>query len=106
MPRFNTLNLFLVPLRHNVSLVAPFSETLIDLLATVEPEYQERVRHNVILSGRGAKIRGLTTELGRALADLGGGKVTMVEDPVFAGALGGLSIALDADEGDWEKVTA
>ena len=25
MPRFNTLNLFLVPLRHNVSLVAPFA---------------------------------------------------------------------------------
>ena len=86
------------------SLVAPFSETMIDLLASVEPEYQERVRQNVYLSGRGAKIRGLAGELERALADLGGGKVSMVEDPVFAGALGGLAIALDADDGDWEKV--
>jgi rod shape-determining protein MreB len=86
------------------SLVAPFSETMIDLLASVEPEYQERVRQNVVLSGRGAKIRGLAGELERALADLGGGKVSMVEDPVFAGAKGGLAIALDADEGDWEKV--
>jgi rod shape-determining protein MreB and related proteins len=86
------------------SLVAPFSETMIDLLASVEPEYQERVRQNVYLSGRGAKIRGLAGELEKALADLGGGKVSMVEDPVFAGALGGLAIALDADDGDWEKV--
>ncbi|MGH7336101.1 MAG: rod shape-determining protein [Myxococcota bacterium] len=86
------------------SLVAPFSETMIDLLASVEPEYQERVRQNVFLSGRGAKIRGLAGELEKALADLGGGKVSMVEDPVFAGALGGLAIALDADEADWEKV--
>jgi rod shape-determining protein MreB len=86
------------------SLVAPFSETMIDLLASVEPEYQDRVRQNVFLSGRGAKIRGLAGELEKALVDLGGGKVSMVEDPVFAGALGGLAIALDADEGDWEKV--
>ncbi len=88
------------------SLVAPFSETMIDLLATVEPEYQERVRQNVILSGRGSKIRGLTGELEKALAELGGGKVSLVQDPVFAGALGGLAIALDADEADWEKVAA
>jgi rod shape-determining protein MreB len=86
------------------SLVAPFSETMIDLLASVEPEYQERVRQNVVLSGRGSKIRGLAGELEKALADLGGGKVSMVEDPVFAGAKGGLAIALDADEADWEKV--
>ncbi len=86
------------------SLLAPFTETMIDLLAAVEPEYQERVRKSVILSGRGAKIRGLTAELEKALSQLGGGKVSMVEDPVFAGATGGLSIALDADEADWEKV--
>jgi rod shape-determining protein MreB len=88
------------------SLVAPFSETMIDLLATVEPEYQERVRQNVILSGRGSKIRGLAGELEKALAELGGGKVSLVQDPVYAGALGGLAIALDADEADWEKVAA
>jgi rod shape-determining protein MreB len=88
------------------SLVAPFSETMIDLLAAVEPEFQEKVRQNVILSGRGARIRGLAGELQKALADLGGGKVTMVDDPVYAGAIGGLSIALDADESYWEKVAA
>jgi rod shape-determining protein MreB len=88
------------------SLLAPFTETLLDLLAAVEPEYQEKVRQNVILSGRGAKIRGLPGELEKALDELGGGKVRMVEDPVFAGALGSLAIAQDADEGDWEKVSA
>ncbi len=88
------------------SLVAPFTETLLDLLAAVEPEYQERVRQNVILSGRGSRIRGLDGELAKALADLGGGQVTMVEDPVYAGANGGLAIALDADEADWEKLSA
>jgi rod shape-determining protein MreB len=87
------------------SIVAPLSETMVDLLAAVDPEYQERVRHNVYLSGRGSGIPGLAGELQKTLVDLGGGNVQMVEDPVFAGALGGLAIALDADKGDWEKVS-
>jgi len=88
------------------SLVAPFTETMLDLLAGVEPEYQERVRQNVRLSGRGAGISGLAEELQKALEELGGGKVEVVEDPVFAGCNGSLAIALDADESDWEKLTA
>lgn len=88
------------------SLVAPFSETMLDLLAAVEPEYQERVRKNVILSGRGSRIRGLSAALEKCLAEVGGGKVTIVDDPVFAGSNGGLAIALDADEADWEKLSA
>jgi rod shape-determining protein MreB len=88
------------------SLVAPYTETMLDLLAAVEPEYQEKVRKNVHLAGRGAKIRGLATQLEKALDELGGGKVSMVADPVFAGANGGLAIALDADESDWEKLSA
>jgi rod shape-determining protein MreB len=88
------------------SLIAPFTEAMFDLLAAVEPEYQQKVRNNVILSGRGSRIRGLAGELEKALAELGGGKVRMVDDPVFAGAAGGLAIALDADESDWEKLTA
>jgi rod shape-determining protein MreB len=88
------------------SLLAPFTETMLDLLAAVDPEYQEKVRQNVMLSGRGSGIRGLAAELEKALADLGGGKVRLVDDPVFAGASGSLAIALDADEDDWEKVSA
>jgi rod shape-determining protein MreB len=86
------------------SLLAPFTETMLDLLAMVEPEYQEKVRRNVMLSGRGSRIRGLAGELEKALAELGGGKVTLVEDPVFAGAKGSLAIAQEADEDDWEKI--
>lgn len=86
------------------SLVPPLAETLLDLVSSVEPEYQEKVRQRVILSGRGSLIRGLDRALERALGDIGGGKVTTVEDPVFAGAAGGLAIAGDAPEGDWEKL--
>ena len=88
------------------ALLPPLVETMLDLLSRVDPEYQERVRQNVILSGRGAGLRGLDSAIEKVLDELGGGKVRRVEDPVFAGAVGGLAIAQDADESDWEKVSA
>ncbi|HEX9982329.1 MAG TPA: rod shape-determining protein [Thermoanaerobaculia bacterium] len=88
------------------TLLAPVVETMLDLLARVEPEFQERVRNNIILSGGGGLIRGLGTALETALRSVGGGKVRYMEDPVFVGSDGGLALAMDAPEGDWEKLTA
>ncbi len=84
------------------SVLPPLAETMLDLLSRVEPEYQERVRKNVLLAGGGSQIRGLAGALERALADVGGGSVRPIDDPVFAGSNGGLAIALDAPQEDWE----
>lgn len=86
------------------SLVAPVVETMLDLVSRVEPEYQEKVRRNVILAGGGSQIPRLAETLAAGLAEAGGGDVTAVKDPVFAGSNGGLAIALDAPESDWETL--
>jgi rod shape-determining protein MreB len=88
------------------TLVGPVIETMLDLLARVEPEFQERVRNNIILSGGGGLIRGLPQALEDALRQVGGGKVTYMQDPVFVGSDGGLALALDAPDGDWERLSA
>ncbi|HEX7829505.1 MAG TPA: rod shape-determining protein [Thermoanaerobaculia bacterium] len=88
------------------TVLAPIVETMLDLLARVEPEFQERVRTNIILSGGGGLIRGLASALENALKSVGGGKVRYMEDPVFIGSDGGLALAQDAPEGDWEKLSA
>jgi rod shape-determining protein MreB len=86
-------------------MLAPVVETMIDLLSRVEPEYQEKVRQNVILSGGSGLIGGLGSALQAALAEVGGGRVKVVKDPVFVGSDGGLAIAADAPEGDWERLS-
>ena len=88
------------------TLVGPVVETMLDLLAKVEPEFQERVRNNIIVSGGGGLIRGLSEALEDALKTVGGGKVKYMEDPVFVGSDGGLALALDAPDGDWEKLSS
>src|SRR2546422_1183638 len=86
------------------SLVPPVSETMLELVSRVEPEYQEKVRNNITLAGGGSQIFGLGQALEHALADMGGGRVQTVNDVIFVGADGGLALALDAVDADWEKL--
>ncbi|HWO40959.1 MAG TPA: rod shape-determining protein [Candidatus Eisenbacteria bacterium] len=88
------------------SILPPICETMIDLLTRVEPEYQDKVRNNIILAGGSSLISGLPDALERALLELCGGRVTVTKDPIFAGSDGGLAIARDASNSDWEKLSA
>ena len=88
------------------TILPPVIETMLDLLSKVEPEFQDRVRANVILSGGGGLTRGLAEAMEAALKQVDGGKVTYMADPVFIGSDGGLALALDAPDGDWEKLSA
>jgi rod shape-determining protein MreB len=87
------------------SILPSITETMIDLLSRVEPEYQERVRNNIILAGGSSLIAGLPDALEKACSELGGGRVTVVKDPIFAGSDGGLAVARDASTADWEKLS-
>jgi rod shape-determining protein MreB len=87
------------------SILPPVCETMTTLLAKVEPEFQSKVRNNVILAGGSSLIAGLQEAISKALDELGGGRATVVKDPVFAGSDGGLAIARDASGSDWEKLS-
>lgn len=87
------------------SILPPMTETMIDLLSRVEPEYQDKVRNNIILAGGSSLISGLSDALEKACSELGGSRVTVVKDPIFAGSDGGLAIARDASSADWAKLS-
>jgi rod shape-determining protein MreB len=87
------------------SIVAPIAETVRDLVSRVEPEYQQRVLNNIILAGGSSLIDGLPEALKSALLELGKTQITLVQDPVFAGSNGGLAIAQDASDEDWQKLS-
>ena len=86
------------------SILPPICETMTTLLTKVEPEFQDKVRNNVVLAGGTSLISGLADAVTKALNDLGGGRATVVTDPVFAGSDGSLAIARDASSSDWERL--
>ncbi|HEX2252776.1 MAG TPA: rod shape-determining protein [Thermoanaerobaculia bacterium] len=87
------------------ALVPPVVETMLDLLSRVDPEYQAKVRNSIVLAGGTSLIRNLDKRLTRELEVVGGGKVSRVSDPVFAGSDGGLSIAVEAPDADWDRLS-
>ena len=86
------------------SLVPAIAETVIDLVARYEPDFQERVRKNIYLAGGGSQIKGMSEAVADALKEYGTFKITPVDDPLYAGAEGALALAQDMPEEYWEDM--
>lgn len=85
-------------------IVPPIVEALDRLIASFDPEFQSRLRDNVLLAGGGSQIHGLDRALEEALDPFGGGRVMCVEEPIYAGANGALKIAYDMPVETWEQL--
>lgn len=103
------------PIMHDVTkplnqacsiIIEPILEGIHKLVASFNPEFQERLRHNIILSGGGGLLDGLKLKLEEGLESLGGGNVTHVEEPMFAGASGALQLAIDMPAEFWQQLTS
>jgi len=87
------------------TIVPPIVEGLGKLVATFDPEFQERLKNRVLLAGGGSQIKALDTAVEREMHErLGGGKVIRIEEPIYGGADGALKIAHDMPEDYWEKL--
>ena len=87
------------------SIVPPIVDGLGELIATFDPEFQQRLKDRVLLAGGGSQIKGLDTAIEREMHErLGSGKVLRIEEPMYGGANGALKIAHDMPEEYWEKL--
>ncbi len=87
------------------TIVGPIVDGLARLVATFDPEFQDRLKANVLLGGGGSQIDGLGDAIEREMSSrLGSGSVVTADEPVYAGANGALKIAHDMPEEYWEKL--
>jgi rod shape-determining protein MreB len=86
-------------------IVAPIVDGLADLIASFDPEFQERLKNRVLLAGGGSMIKNLDDAIEAEMRQrLGGGKVIRVEEPIYGGANGALKIANDMPDEFWERL--
>lgn len=85
-------------------LVQPIVESIHKLIASFNPEFQDRLRNNVLLAGGGGLMRGLNKRIEDAMQQIGGGKVTVVDEPLYAGANGALQLAMDMPSEYWQQL--
>jgi rod shape-determining protein MreB len=87
------------------SIIPPIVDGLGKLIATFDPEFQERLKNRVLLAGGGSQIKGLDSAIDAEMRErLGGGRVLRIEEPVYGGANGALKIAHDMPAEYWEQL--
>jgi rod shape-determining protein MreB len=79
-------------------------ETVIDLIGSFDPEFQERVRKNIVVAGGGSQLNGLDSYLTEATRQFEACTFTCIDDPLYAGADGALQLATDMPEEFLEKL--
>ena len=87
------------------TIVEGISTSVHTLVASFDPEFQERLKSNILLSGGGSQIVGLATRLQDALEDLGHAVVITVEEPLYAGVDGALQLATDMPDEYWQRLS-
>jgi rod shape-determining protein MreB len=86
------------------SIVPDIIDAIYRLIGTFDPEFQAKLRSNVVLAGGGSRLTGLALLIERDLKGLGGGSVTAVEEPMYAGCNGGLRIAMEMPSKYWKAL--
>ena len=86
------------------SILPALTETTTEMIARFDPEFQVRIKNNIVLAGGGSLIRGLREYLQDALKEYGPCRVSSVEEPLFAGSNGALKLAQDMPSKYWEPL--
>jgi len=86
------------------SIVPEIIDAIYRLIGSFDPEFQAKLRSNVILAGGGSRLSGLPLLLENALTGLGGGTVMAVEEPMYAGSNGGLKMAMEMPARYWKAL--
>jgi len=84
------------------SILPAIAETTQEMIARVDPEFQMKIKNNIVVAGGGSLIRGIAEYLEESLREYGPCKVTCVTDPLFAGSDGALKLAQDMPPKYWE----
>ena len=89
------------------TIIPPILQGLRELIARIDPEFQQRLLHNIVLGGGGSQLKGLDRVIEESLTEYGGAKVKKVGDAVYAGAGGALKLAMAFPLLDrWETLKA
>ena len=101
------------PVMHNItnemkraceSILPALLETATEMIARFDPEFQIKLKKNIVLAGGGSLINGMRDYVQESLREFGPCSVSAVKDPLFAGSEGALKLAQDMPVKYWEPL--
>lgn len=85
-------------------LTNPISQAIQGLIGTFDPDFQEKLRHNIIIAGGGSRLKGIDIAIEKSLESYGGGDATCVQDAEYCGCIGALKMCIEMPGEFWEKL--
>jgi rod shape-determining protein MreB len=86
------------------TIVPPILQGLRELIARLDPEFQQRMLGNMVLGGGGSQLKGLDRVIEEGLTEYGAARVKRVGDAVYAGADGALKLAMSLPHDCWDSL--
>jgi rod shape-determining protein MreB and related proteins len=86
------------------SILPAIAETAMEMIAAFDPEFQAKLRENIILAGGGSQIAGIGDYLKEQMSELAPCDITCVDDPLYCGSDGAVALAKDMPEQYWEQL--
>lgn len=87
-----------------LKLTDPISKAVQQLIGSFDPDFQEKLRHNIIVAGGGSRLKGIDRAIEKSLEPYGGGNVISVQDAEYCGSMGTLKMCIEMPEEYWEQV--
>ncbi len=87
-----------------LTLTDPISKAVQQLVGSFDPDFQEKLRNNVIVAGGGSRLKGIDTAIEKSLQAYGGGSAVCVQDAEYCGSVGALKMCVEMPEDYWESL--
>jgi rod shape-determining protein MreB len=87
-----------------LKLANPISEAIQDLVGSFDPDFQEKLRNNIVIAGGGSRLKGIDIAIEKSLHEYGGGNAICVQDAEHCGSVGALKMCIEMPEEYWEKI--
>jgi len=87
-----------------LKLTEPICKSIQKLVGSFDPDFQERLRKNIIIAGGGSRLKGIDRAIEKSLKLYGGGNAETVQDAEFCGSIGALKMCMEMPENYWEKI--
>lgn len=82
----------------------PIAQAIQELVGTFDPDFQERLRENIIIAGGGSRLKGIDLAIERSLKAYGGANAECVQDAEYGGCMGALKMCIEMPEEYWERL--
>ncbi len=87
-----------------LNLTNPVSQAVQQLVGSFDPDFQEKLRNNIIIAGGGSRLKGIDLAIEKNLEIYGGGKVECVQDAEYCGSVGALKMCMEMPDEYWECI--